>query len=68
MMPGILSQMGADNLQSLRRLAEQMPNEGRGPGGPALTAAEDDDDDGEPWLHLRKWPTVQWFFQAGGGC
>lgn len=44
MMPGILQQMGADNLQSLRKLAEQLPPEARNAiPSPAATAEDDDE-------------------------
>ena len=51
-MPGILNQMGADSINNLRRLAQQIPGEG-GAGANAglnLEDEDDDDDDGEPPL------------------
>ena len=46
LMPGILNQMGADNLQSLKRLAQQFPEGGGGgPSGMGLMEEDDDDDD-----------------------
>ena len=44
-MPGILPQMGADNLNNLKRLAQQIPQGGLGGGGNANLVDEDDDDD-----------------------
>ena len=44
MMPGILQQMGADNLQSLRKLAEQLPAEARNAGASQAATAEDDEE------------------------
>lgn len=42
LMPGILNQMGADNINNLRRLAQQIPGEG---GVPRTQIDEDDEDD-----------------------
>ncbi|KAK9795230.1 hypothetical protein WJX73_007479 [Symbiochloris irregularis] len=57
LMPGILPQMGADNLNNLRRLAQQMPEGamgGAGLGGNNATGivedADDDNDDDVPDL------------------
>ena len=47
MMPGILQQMGADNLQSLRKLAEQLPAEARNAAASQAATAEDDEE-GKP--------------------
>ncbi|CAG14893.1 unnamed protein product, partial [Tetraodon nigroviridis] len=43
MLPGILSQLGADSLTSLRRLAETMPKP-VGDKAPLVAAEEEDDD------------------------
>ncbi|XP_042344102.1 transcription factor BTF3-like isoform X2 [Plectropomus leopardus] len=43
MLPGILNQLGADSLTSLRRLAETLPKPGENK-SPMVAAEEDDDD------------------------
>ena len=48
MMPGILQQMGADNLQSLRKLAEQLPAETRNAVAGQAGAADDDEEGKAP--------------------
>ncbi|CAK9177394.1 unnamed protein product, partial [Ilex paraguariensis] len=42
-LPGIINQLGSDNLDNLRKLAEQLQKQQ--PGGGATMAPEDDDDD-----------------------
>ncbi|KAJ0669819.1 putative nascent polypeptide-associated complex NAC domain, NAC A/B domain superfamily [Helianthus annuus] len=43
-LPGILNQLGADNLDNLRKLAEQFQKQTPGEGPTATTAQEDDDE------------------------
>ncbi|TDH12997.1 hypothetical protein EPR50_G00053030 [Perca flavescens] len=50
MLPGILNQLGADSLTSLRRLAETLPKPAGENKGPMVAAEEEDDDDDVPDL------------------
>ncbi|TVU01710.1 hypothetical protein EJB05_52822 [Eragrostis curvula] len=45
MLPTIINQLGPDNLDNLRRLAEQFQKQSPGEGGAGASAAQDDDDD-----------------------
>ncbi|KAJ4941703.1 hypothetical protein JOQ06_011579 [Pogonophryne albipinna] len=45
MLPGILNQLGADSLTSLRRLAENLPRPAGEDMAPMVAAEEDEDDD-----------------------
>ncbi|KAI3889418.1 hypothetical protein MKW92_008971, partial [Papaver armeniacum] len=45
-LPGIINQLGPDNLDNLRKLAEQFKKQGAG----AAAAAQEDDDDDVPEL------------------
>lgn len=53
LLPGILPQLGADNMNALRKLAEENYGQGaagafgRGPPGGVATIEEEDEDDGE---------------------
>lgn|SRR5574337_330631 len=43
-LPGIINQLGPDNLDNLRKLAEQFKQQAPGAGGDAKNAQEEDDD------------------------
>ncbi|XP_078429650.1 nascent polypeptide-associated complex subunit beta-like [Wolffia australiana] len=45
LLPGIIGQLGADNLENLRRLAEQFSKKGVPGSGDAVAAAVEDDDE-----------------------
>ncbi|XP_071686510.1 nascent polypeptide-associated complex subunit beta-like [Rutidosis leptorrhynchoides] len=49
-LPSILNQLGPDNLDNLRKLAEQFQKQAPGAGEGAATAQEEDDDDEVPEL------------------
>ncbi|XP_076893689.1 basic transcription factor 3-like [Bidens hawaiensis] len=44
-LPGILNQLGPDNLENLKRLAEQLQKQAPGGEGAAATSAQEDDDE-----------------------
>ncbi|KAF3849354.1 hypothetical protein F7725_015851 [Dissostichus mawsoni] len=50
MLPGILNQLGADSLTSLRRLAEALPKQASDGRAPIATVEEEDEDDDVPDL------------------
>ncbi|KAK9532309.1 hypothetical protein VZT92_009698 [Zoarces viviparus] len=50
MLPGILNQLGADSLTSLRRLAEALPKQAADGKAPIATVEEEDEDDEVPDL------------------
>ncbi|XP_034751477.1 transcription factor BTF3 isoform X1 [Etheostoma cragini] len=50
MLPGILNQLGADSLTSLRRLAEALPKQASDGKAPIATVEEEDEDDDVPDL------------------
>ncbi|TNN61255.1 Transcription factor BTF3 [Liparis tanakae] len=50
MLPGILNQLGADSLTSLRRLAEALPKQVADGKAPIATVEEEDEDDDVPDL------------------
>uniref|UniRef100_G3PTG5 Transcription factor BTF3 n=2 Tax=Gasterosteus aculeatus aculeatus TaxID=481459 RepID=G3PTG5_GASAC len=50
MLPGILNQLGADSLTSLRRLAEALPKQALDGKAPIATVEEEDEDDDVPDL------------------
>ncbi|KAM0051583.1 putative transcription factor BTF3 [Helianthus debilis subsp. tardiflorus] len=52
-LPGILNQLGPDNLENLKKLAEQLQKQapgGAGEGAAAATSAAQEDDDEVPEL------------------
>lgn len=50
-LPGIINQLGPDNLDNLRKLAKQFQKQAPGAGaGAATTAAQEEDDDEVPEL------------------
>uniref|UniRef100_A0A1D1Y8W5 Nascent polypeptide-associated complex subunit beta n=2 Tax=Anthurium amnicola TaxID=1678845 RepID=A0A1D1Y8W5_9ARAE len=50
LLPGIINQLGADNLDNLRRLAEQFQKQAPGAAAAATAARDEDDDDDVPDL------------------
>lgn len=46
-LPGIFNQLGADNLDNLRKLAEQLQKQGTAGEGAAAGAAKEEEDDDE---------------------
>ncbi|GMP68009.1 hypothetical protein CsSME_00027780 [Camellia sinensis var. sinensis] len=49
-LPGIINQLGPDNLDNLRKLAEQFQKQAPGGQGAGATTTQDDDDDEVPEL------------------